>query len=88
VDTDPGAYPHPQPQQPYPPQYAQQPYPPQPYPPYGYPPPPPPQPVVTKTSLSPAAHAVHGVLTLCTFGFWAPVWILHAIFAQRRTTTQ
>ncbi|SDY80169.1 hypothetical protein SAMN05444365_103524 [Micromonospora pattaloongensis] len=81
MDTDPGAYPQPQP--PYPPHYVQQPY-----PPYGYLPPPPPQHVVTKTSLSGSAHAVHGVLTVCTAGLWAPVWILHAIFAQRRTTTQ
>ncbi|MET7968754.1 hypothetical protein [Micromonospora sp. NPDC005305] len=49
--------------------------------------PPPSQPVVSKTSLSTGAHMVHLVLTICTFGVWAPVWILHAIFAQRRTTT-
>lgn len=29
-------------------------------------------------------HVLHGVMTLCTAGLWAPVWILHAIAAKKR----
>lgn len=34
--------------------------------------------------LSGGAHFLHLLMTLCTFGVWLPVWIIHAAIAGNR----
>ena len=40
-------------------------------------------PTVRTVKLSGGAHTLHLVLTICSCGLWAPVWIVHAILSRR-----
>jgi hypothetical protein len=42
---------------------------------------------VTVTTRARVPHLLHAILTLFSFGAWAPVWILHTIFHTRTVTT-
>lgn len=43
----------------------------------------PPQPEDTRTPLTTGQHILHLLLTVCTAGLWAPVWIIRATQGNR-----
>lgn len=46
-----------------------------------------PQVIYSPGGLSSTAHAIHAVMTFCSFGLWGVVWIIHALMAPRVRTS-